>query len=95
MLWIVEHFSALALFWEEPWPETLYGAARLKPRSAAPKEPSTEKQEKTSSPSGTANEESWYGTEPETPDVSETLDVDVLVCGAGHSGGGMRRRPRS
>ena len=47
---------------------------------------STEKQEKTSSPSGTANEESWYGTEPETPDVSETLDVDVLVCGAGHSG---------
>ena len=39
---------------------------------------STEKQEKTSSPSGTANEESWYGTEPETPDVSETLDVDAV-----------------
>jgi len=35
---------------------------------------------------GDAADDDWLGEEPETPDVDETVDVDVVVIGAGLSG---------
>ncbi|HML39202.1 MAG TPA: FAD-binding protein [Bellilinea sp.] len=39
-------------------------------------------------PSQPAAEEPWYGSAPEIADadINETIDTEILICGAGHAG---------